>query len=521
MKNIGIIEKLISSSNPQQLSAIIHDHNKSGPLLILAGAGSGKTTVLTKRIIYLLLKGIEQKSILALTFTRKAATEMNERISSSLFEYGLSNDINSNDCEVSTFHALALKILKGKIVSEPNFKYAGFTEFPKIIGEEDSRNILAEILNSQPNKSLLGTNETLEWIEKNSSFYGTPNEFRNSKYKELDSNETLLLKNWEEFQNIKKKTNCLDLNDLISIASYILEGNPELLKYYRNLYSYIHIDEYQDTNGPQYKFSKLICGKNSNLFIVGDDDQSIYGFRGADISNIMNFNKDYPNSTIIKLETNYRSIPNVMKLANNIFKSKPSHLKKTLRPNLENRDDLFKENAKIRVCRGVHERDEFNFIAEEIKQLVLSAKYKYSDIAILYRNNYQGSRLLEVMPNEYEIPIYDENKDGIKLNTIHASKGLEYPVVFYSGLCEKISPTYPFSKCSKEDFKKAIEEEKRLFYVGVTRAKYRLYLSYSLEYTWYGKKRKFKSSRFLKLVPGSIKWRQPIKEHIKAFLLKP
>ncbi|MEW6042160.1 MAG: UvrD-helicase domain-containing protein, partial [Elusimicrobiota bacterium] len=356
--------------------------------------------------------------------------------------------------------------------------------------------------------------EALFAIEKFESFYGSPEALRQSlPPEERDMN---IIELWECYRDEKLKSTAIDFSDMISLCIRLLSESQDILEAYRQRYKHILIDEYQDTNIPQYKLSRLLAGKNHNLFIVGDDDQSIYRFRGADVGNILNFKRDYPNSSIIKLEINYRSAVHILALANNIFKSKPHDLRKTLRVNEDNSHPLFVEPEKIRIFRGKDTREEMEYIKQEMGRVMKFHGFNYSDFAILYRVNRQGDDIRHYLEN-YKIPW---GEGGVVLSTLHGAKGLQYPVVFFVGMEERICPSYPRGKVGEQEFRACMDEEQRLFYVGVTRAQYMLYLTSLRKRMWYGREKRFEESRFLKLVPNNILYKRSFKSKLLEILLE-
>lgn len=519
------INDLLCGSNPEQRSAIIHSHKKHGPLLVLAGAGSGKTSVLTKRLTFLRLMGVRPGNILALTFTKKAAAEMAER-AQALCEKFTGSDGNGGPMTICTFHSLALRILRDKPGGIANFSRLGFSGKKLVIIEESRvqallREAVKEIRKSRPQGSppLPLFEDIVHTVERMRNLFGVPEKFNPEKAGILD-NGPFYLDVWRAFNRKKKELGLIDFGDMVSLCLELLENHAEVRRRYRERFRFIHIDEYQDTNLPQYRLSRLIAGGNQNIFIVGDDDQSIYRFRGADISNIRNFRKDYPGSRIIKLEINYRSTPNIITLSNSIFTNKDNGLQKIVKPNYQSTSSRFHENPKIHVKRFRREKDEFDFLVSEILRLKNQSSFEFSEMALLARVNDQVDRIRRVL-SEKNVPVKtDGDGPGVVLNTLHSAKGLEYPVVFYTGLEESISPSFPRDKVTRAEFSEAVEEEKRLFYVGVTRAQYRLYLMSSRERAWYGKKRKFKRSRFFRHVPKSVVERTPWRAVVRDFLLE-
>ncbi|HZG59727.1 MAG TPA: DNA helicase PcrA [Anoxybacillus sp.] len=368
-----LAEKLLSGLNPQQQAAV---KATEGPLLIMAGAGSGKTRVLTHRIAYLMAeKHVAPWNILAITFTNKAAREMKERIQNLLG--GAAEEI-----WISTFHSMCVRILRRDI------DRIGINRNFSILDTTDQLSVLKTILkekNIDPKKfdprTILGTissakNELLspeEYAKQAGSYY-----------------EKIVSEVYEEYQKRLLRNHSLDFDDLIMTTIQLFKRVPEVLEYYQYKFQYIHVDEYQDTNRAQYMLVKLLAERFKNLCVVGDSDQSIYRWRGADIQNILSFEKDYPNATVILLEQNYRSTKRILQAANEVIENNLNRKPKKLWT--EN-----PEGNKIVYYQAMSESDEAQFVAGKIKEYVDSGKRKYSDFAILYRTNAQSRVMEEVL----------------------------------------------------------------------------------------------------------------------------
>jgi len=456
---------LLRGLNSEQKQAVLHSHSKEGPLLILAGAGSGKTSVLTKRILYRIEQGVNSANILALTFTAKAAGEMDERVKE------LAPDSKALLC---TFHSLALRILKMQINGVENWKRVGFQKIPMPKEQSDF--------------------EFQDWLMELNMKAGSVNR-ENLFCPELKLGKDKLEK---LRQNVLQSSEIV-FEDLIWLSIRLLSDFSEVRQHCQNMWNEILIDEYQDINPSQYRLVRAILGNSKNLFAVGDDDQAIYGFRGADIGNILRFQKDFLGCKVLKLEWNYRSTASILEAANRIFTDKPLAFRKKLRAGALRPYPLFKENRKPEIWVSKTAEEEIIKLVYEIKLLKEEYSMKWSDFALLSRYNrqceYYGFAL-----KEYDIPVIEEESpqdfDGVHIETIHASKGLQYPVVFYCGLAEHLSPG-ELPENSKER-KKQLGEEKRLFYVGVTRAEAHLFFLYCKQRYFKGKLKKFKASRFLK-----------------------
>lgn len=362
-------------NNPQKEATFYHN----GPLLLVAGAGAGKTKTVTHRILELIKSGVKPENILAITFTNKAAKEMKERVVHLLAK---EDGAIRGEPFMSTFHALGVYILRN------HAPVLGLTKFFTILDRDES---LAKVKRAmkqaniddkrfEPRKMLNGISRqkgngvsATEYLEDNSSnFYGRT-----------------LGAVWVEYEKILAKEKALDFDDLLFKAVWLLKNNPDILNYYQDRWRYIHIDEYQDTNQIQYEMSKLLATKHNNICVVGDMDQSIYSWRGADYTNIMNFEKDYPNAKIILLEQNYRSTQNILTAANDVIKKNRKRVEK----------NLFTENKEgelIGLYAALDEVEEARFIAGEIKGLI-SGGVTPSEIAILYRANFQSRALEEAL----------------------------------------------------------------------------------------------------------------------------
>lgn len=369
--------ELLSGLNPRQKEAILHTE---GPLLIMAGAGSGKTRVLTHRIAYLIEeKMVNPWNILAITFTNKAAREMKERVSSLLGAGG-------EDVWVSTFHSMCVRILRRDV------DYIGYDRNFTILDSSDQLTLMKRILkelNIDPKKfdprSILGQ------ISQAKNELKTP-----ADYAALQGSlfEDITAKCYEAYQKELRNNQSMDFDDLIMNTIRLFKEHPESLTYYQRKFQYIHVDEYQDTNHAQYTLVNLLAAGFRNLCVVGDADQSIYGWRGADMQNILDFEKDYPDAAVILLEQNYRSTQTILDAANQVIQN-----------NRNRRDkELWTENKageQIFYYRADNERDEAQFIVREMQKL--TANYRYSDFAVLYRTNAQ-SRVMEEMLLKSSIP---------------------------------------------------------------------------------------------------------------------
>lgn len=480
---------LIKGLNNEQKEAVLFNHDKNGPLLIIAGAGSGKTSVLCKRIQYLINNNIKANNILALTFTVKAANEMRERVEKNM------PSKEKGKIVLSTFHSLALRLIKDKVKGQLNRSKLGLNKNPEFTDLEHDfgLKLLKKHFNQRKNSSLndVSIDKLREHLFNDNYIFPT----------EISKNDLYRI------QHKVLETNIILFDDLIFLSIKLLKKEPEIVTYYQNKFKYILLDEYQDINPSQYTMVRLLLGESDRLFAVGDDDQAIYAFRGADIRNILMFKEDFPHCHIIKLEWNYRSTDNILRLANRIFKNKPKYLQKHLKTGASNQKNIFKNNLAIEKWKSKSMLDETKKIVNYIIFMKKEYLLKWSNFAILVRYNRQVDNYKAAL-EYYNIPIISKNddesnpkkNDAVVIQTLHASKGLQYTVVFYAGLMENLSPTeYRGDKKDKIKVKEHFEQEQRLFYVGVTRAEAHLILLYHHKSIWKGKSKKFKISRFFNI----------------------
>lgn len=363
----------VEGLNDRQKEAVLHTE---GPLLILAGAGSGKTRVLTHRIAYMIEeRDVFPNNILAITFTNKAANEMKERVGSLVGD-------KIDDIWIGTFHSICVRILR------MNINKIGYDRSFTIYDSADQRTLIKECIKEQnvdkemfKEKSILGTISSLKDKMMKPDTYINANI---GNYYDENVGRIYAL-----YEKKLKQNNALDFDDLILKTIELLEKNLDVLDFYQRKFRYIFVDEYQDTNKAQYELIKLLSGRYKNLCVVGDDDQSIYRFRGADIRNILDFEKDFPDTKIIKLEQNYRSTKNILTVANSIIKNNNERKNKKLWTDNTN-------GSPVILSKRFDEKDEANFAAETIEKLVNEGKYKLSDFAILYRTNAQSRAFEEI-----------------------------------------------------------------------------------------------------------------------------
>ncbi len=622
--------------NPKQKEAVL---NTEGPLLILAGAGAGKTKTIAERIRHLIRNGVAPSSILAITFTNKAAKEMRERVSKMLSEdKGLNRPVSMNERPfVSTFHSLGVHIIKEQATK------LGMGRHFSIFDRDDSKKAVKEALEiCGLDPKTHDPNKVLSIISKEKGRGLTEIDYAARPERGQFSDIVEIV--WREYEKILKRDNALDFDDLLLKTARLLREDEEARNYYRKVWNYIHIDEYQDTNGVQYEISKLLVGEKHNICVVGDVDQNIYSWRGADIKNILAFEKDYPEARAILLEENYRSTKTILEAANTVIEKNKIRRKKT----------LFTSNLageKIGIFQGLDESSEAEFIASKVEELIKSGS-KHEEIAVLYRANFQsrvleeaflghripyqllGTRFferreikdilsylkaalnpecladikriinvpargigkssvaklfsglnsdlppatkkkisdfyklleeikkaaeerspsetisfiinesglerewkenkgedLERLENAYELRSFAEKfdslkplegieellsdsalqsdqdemveeKNAVRLMTVHASKGLEFDVVFIAGLEDGL---FPHQKVTRENITpEESEEERRLFYVALTRARKKIFLSYAQVRMMFGSRQVNIPSEFIFDIPEEL-----------------
>ena len=371
------MQDILKGLNDKQYEAVT---KTQGPCLVIAGAGSGKTKVLTHKIAYLIEhEGAKPWDILAITFTNKAANEMKERITNLIGE-------SAKDIWMGTFHSICVKILRrfiDRIGFDSSFIIFDTSDQKTLVkgclrdlGIDDKmftdRSVLSEISNAK--------NEMLEPDQYQIRANG---DFRKEKIATV----------YELYQKRLKENNAIDFDDIINYTIKILLENPDIMEYYSNKFKYVLVDEYQDTNKSQFTLVTMLASKHGNITVVGDNDQGIYSFRGADISNILNFEKDFPGTKIIKLEQNYRCTGNILKAANAVIKNNEVKYKKELWTQNE-------EGNLPKVYQAKNEYDEGAYVVEQIEHLKREEYYKYSDFAILYRMNTQSRAIEDILRRE-------------------------------------------------------------------------------------------------------------------------
>lgn len=347
------MEDYLANLNKEQLEAV---KTVDGPVMVFAGAGTGKTKTLISRIVYMVKEcNIKPFNILAITFTKKATNEMKDRLNVAIPD-------DAKFVHISTIHSLCAKILRR------NAEHLGFAKNFEVIDEDDQVKAIGEIYKKLDiNRRTLSPKTAIKAI----------GDFKNKSCAELVG---LLKTVYVEYQNYLKENNLMDFEDLLVLTEELFKQDSEILEYYQNLFKYILVDELQDTNSVQYDIVNLLCAKHENIFAVGDDDQSIYSFRGAKIENMMKFKEDHPNAKIIKLIENYRSTNMILKGSNAVIKNNKIREPK----------ELFSNNPgsknDVTIQEAYYYEDEVRYVTNEIATLVHHNGYKYSDIAVIYRN---------------------------------------------------------------------------------------------------------------------------------------
>ena len=372
-------DEIIQGLNDRQKEAVLATE---GPCLVIAGAGSGKTKVLTHKIAYDIANGVKPWNILAITFTNKAANEMKERIEKLIGD-------DAKDVWMGTFHSICVRILRRYI------DRIGYKSDFVIFDTSDQRTLVKECLKTLKIDDKLFTDRAVlseisngknEMLEPKAYSVKYAGDFRKEKIAQI----------YELYQSKLKENNAIDFDDIINFTIKILTDNPDVLEYYTEKFKYVLVDEYQDTNKAQFTLVSLFASRYGNITAVGDNDQGIYSFRGADITNILNFERDFPGTKIIKLEQNYRCTGNILKAANAVIKHNENKYDKK----------LWTENEEGHIpCiySGEDEYDEARYIVEQINHLKTEEYYKYSDFTILYRMNAQSRAIEDILMRE-QIP---------------------------------------------------------------------------------------------------------------------
>ena len=366
---------ILEGLNDNQIRAVKHI---DGPCLVIAGAGSGKTKVLTTRIAYLIEQGVKPWNILAITFTNKAAREMRDR---------LDLLINEEPGFVGTFHSLGLRIIR------ENHDILNLTNNFTILDSDDVLSIIKKILKE---KHYDPKEYAPSYIRNRISFIKNENLSRGEVEKYFNTPvEQVAFEIYDSYEELLRNNNSVDFDDLLRLPVKLFDEHKDILEKYQDKFKYILVDEYQDTNEVQYQFNKKLSSKYQNIFVVGDPNQSIYAFRNANFKNILNFENDFPNTTVIPLDQNYRSTNYILDTANSIIKNNKERKELKLKGNIG-------EGIKTKYIRTYDDKNEISVVIEEINKLIKEG-YQYQDIGVLYRTNAQ-SRLVEEMFLKNNIP---------------------------------------------------------------------------------------------------------------------
>ncbi|MEX2090975.1 MAG: UvrD-helicase domain-containing protein [Candidatus Paceibacterota bacterium] len=368
------MDKIFQGLNDKQTEAV---RAIQGPVLVISGPGSGKTRCLTHRVAYLISQGIAPENILCITFTNKASQEIKERVQNLLsVESGKNPSISP---VVGTFHSICLRILRREIA------VLGYGNNFSILDSDDQLGLIKRVMaDLELDTKRFNPRAILGKISRLKTNLITP-----ADYEPEDFFSKIVASAYEKYQKGLKEMNGLDFDDLIVLTVRLFKENPHTLAKYQNIWHYILVDEYQDTSHDQYQFVKLLAEKNKNLFVIGDDAQSIYMFRDADIRNILNFQKDYPKAKVVMLEQNYRSTKNIISAAQNIISNNRAQMPK----------ELWTDNdrgEKISVRETLNEKDEANHIIETVEELS-GQGYKVNDFAVLYRTHAQSRAIEEAL----------------------------------------------------------------------------------------------------------------------------
>ena len=434
---------LYAGLNPAQREAVTAE----GPLLVLAGAGSGKTRVLTYRIAHLILHGVPASKILAVTFTKKAATEMQERVSKLAGK-------TAKQVTLCTFHALGYRLLR-------EFrKEAGLPYSFRIASEKAKARIVSGLLKKFQVQRDYSEEDALAVIS----------DWRNSGKQPVKTKKARFIRKLiDGYVSGLREEHLVDFDDMQLLPVTLLESSLMLRKRLQQRWAHLLIDEYQDTNPIQYRFAKCLVSKTRSICAVGDDDQSIYSFRGSSRKVIRSFERDFSGARVVKLEHNYRSSPQILNVARDVVTQSRDRDEKRI---------IATAPSGPPVQWIVHGSDEYElaFIKKTVRKLKRKKRFSWDDVAILLRVN-SDVELIDAALRNADIPTKrvteSSSQPAVTVSTLHASKGLEWPIVFLPGLEDGKVP----HANAIEEGSQSIDEERRLFYVGVTRAKLRLFLT--------------------------------------------
>ena len=485
--------RLTAGLNPQQLAAVTFPH--AGPVLVLAGAGCGKTLVLARRIGWLAAEGCLPQRMLALTFTRKAAGEMAERALGAV-------DPRADQPAplITTFHGLGYRVLRERCLGEHNYRRLGFLHAPRIADEQQRLPLLATCSTRDERAALavdlIGLDALLERLAVHAPSLRALSTGRRAV---LEAIAGRMLQR-------RREAGLWDFADLLQGTLALFDGFGEVAREYAGRFDAVLVDEFQDTSPLQVALLRRLLRRETRLFVVGDDDQSIYGFRGADTGPILNFTRDFPGATLLKLETNYRSVPTVLALANRVFRHKPAAYRKQLRSGRYPSGRY----PRARARHFASQEQVVAWIARSAARLAATEGIAVGRMAVLLRLNETRERTAALWAASA-----GSSSETPQFLTVHASKGLEFPVVFLCDLEESVFPHYRhaghrrqrtlgrrllqlFVATDEAPDDCDMDEERRLFYVGVTRAQRHLFLLSAGCKRLRGVSRRLRPSRFLR-----------------------
>lgn len=439
-------DALLEGMNDEQRAVLAHDFEADGPLLVLAGAGTGKTATLTRRLALELARGEMPESVMALTFTRKAAAEMRERTASLLGRHEGLPDIR-------TFHSLGLQILSED--GGAGWRVAGWEKPPRLLDDAQASDFRAsfwsERFRADPSPSIAP--RVLDLLQ---SEWGSPADLARARP------DHPRLAAWTLWEAAKRRAGVAEFSDLVAGALSALETDDSMLGRWRARSRTLLVDEYQDTDRVQYRLVGLLAGASPRLLAVGDDDQSIYRFRGADVRNVLDWARDRPEGRILSLVRNYRCRAPILDAANALFPDKPEKFRKVLVPG---RDPSTGPVPAWRHCRDDVEEGEW--IAAQVRARIRAGNAP-EEVCVLFRANRQEAPLRDALRGLPQSP--DGLGDGVRFLTVHAAKGLEWPVVAVAGQDAPVTESVKLLEAAED-------EERRLFYVACTRARDALFLS--------------------------------------------
>ncbi len=463
---------ILSGLNESQITAV--SESLSAHCLVVAGAGCGKTAVLTRRLAFCIGHSCSPDRILALTFTRKAAVEMRERMSA------LSGPHDGEEHPfITTFHGFCLAVLRENLFGRYNAERVGVDVRGKHLTSDERLRLLAAV-SDRDDRLILGVD--LFGLDRLLAQRAVDNH----RAVEIDREQRMVVeKIAARFAGEKRRLRFWEFSDLIHGTVRLFETCPDVAEWYSHKYRHLLVDEFQDTNPLQIKLLKILAGGGARVFCVGDDDQAIYGFRGADPGGIMRFEEEFPNARILKLQTNYRNRPAILRTANEIFKHKPAKFRKVL---VSGKYPAARREAGTKPVKRSFDDEQraVLWMCREMEKLAKTIPIEKT--CLLFRLNASMDRIGSILGSTLH------NSSLPCMMTVHGSKGLEFPVVFLWDMEEGIFPHYKFRKktglralttalsgiipflSSNNDLSPNLDEERRLFYVAVTRAEERLYL---------------------------------------------